>query len=818
MAHLSRDEALRACEGGWAEVEGIAQHLATCPACRTLALGTLAEKAARTKRAALLNATAEVAAFEKAQALDRLLAKAELAEIRRLTRGAQKGRVILSRFCHSPAFLDALLEALCSPRSREESESLANLAVLAVQGIDPAEGSDIFKNDRLAMIWTEAANARRVRGEWQPARAALLRSKEHRVRGSSDLLIRARWLSIAGSLQGDQGSCDEALASLEESRHAYALVEDWLSVGRTLIKMANCTADDEPERALAFLDRAKPYLLSADASLRSLTERIRTECLIALGRIEAALYAFAEAERLRSLHDRPAAALRSGFVAARLLEALGNLEEAETLFDAVVSEELERGHLKDALLDLVYIFAFHLRLGSPDRAADAGVRALHELTRHQGSGSERCRSVLAGLIDAARGQGLDEEMLRGAREYLRAEWNRAQPPAPRASTTTGERLFPRPRHAIIAPERALVEPLRARALWSRLRRETRRDQQAQVTGSSKYHTTAFVELLLAEIRRTPAREETEFLASLAVQAVSSVPTAPTLKHDLQAQIWTEVANARRVASEWRKAGAALGQVAKHLAGGSGDPLLRARERSVSASLLADQGRRSEALAALEECLGIYERLGAWHLVARTLVKMAHILVDTEPTRALTLVGQALPFMPAGDASLWCLAANIRVEAMIELGEIDLALQTFDQAAPLRGAGVSPLARRRGEFSAARLLERLDHIKEAVQLFEAVIADGFDHEAYREAFLDLLYLFGVHIRQGATDRAAAICRLAIERLDLFDLGHEQMRTVWVELRDAAMRRAISLEVLAEVRQFLKVHWKYPAPKPPRFSFH
>jgi tetratricopeptide (TPR) repeat protein len=798
-------------------VEGIALHLATCPACRTLTLGTLGDKAAAARRAALLKATAEVAAFEKAKALDRLLAKAALAEIRRLKRGAQKGRVILSRFCHSPAFLDALLDSLCSPRSREESESLANLAVLAVRGVDPAEGSEIFKNDRLAMIWIEAANARRVRGEWQQARAALLRGKEHRVQGSGNLLIRARWLSIAGSLECDQAGHEGALASLEESRQAYALAEDWLNVGRTLAIMANCTADDEPERALAFLNRANAYLSLADASLRSLVERIRTECLIALGRIEEALQAFAEAERLRPLHDRPAAALRSGFVAARLLEAVGHLQEAEMLFDAIVSEELERGHFKDAGLDLVYLFEFHLRLGSPERAADAGVRALDELTRRQGPGNEACRSVLAGLIDAARGQALDEEMLRDAREYLRAEWNRSQPPEPRPPTISGERSSAHPqRRAITAPDRALVEPIRARALWSRLRRETRREQHAQVTGSSEYHTAAFVELLLADLRRTPAREETEFLANLALQAIPHVDVTLSLKHDLQAQIWTEVANARRFASEWKKAGAALGQVAKHLTEGSGDPLLQARERSVSASLLADQGRRGEALAALEECLGIYEKQGAWLLVARTLVQTAHILVDTEPMRALTLVGEALPFMSAADATLWCLAANIRVEAMIELGEIDLALQTFHQAAPLRNEAASPAARRRGDFSAARLLERLGHAKEAVQLFEAVIADGFDGEAYREAFLDLLYLFGVHIRQGATDRAAAICRLAIERLDLFGLGHEQMRTVWQELGDAALRRVICLECLPEVRQFLKSSWTTPAPTIPRLT--
>src|ERR1700739_1502649 len=107
MGHLTREEILRACEGGWAEIERLAAHLAECPACRALAAGLLGDRAATLKRAPLLRSIVELAGFEKAKALDRLLAKAELAELRRLTRGAQKERVILSRFCHSPVSLDA---------------------------------------------------------------------------------------------------------------------------------------------------------------------------------------------------------------------------------------------------------------------------------------------------------------------------------------------------------------------------------------------------------------------------------------------------------------------------------------------------------------------------------------------------------------------------------------------------------------------------------------------------------------------------------------------------------------------------------------
>jgi tetratricopeptide (TPR) repeat protein len=397
MAHLVKEDILRACEGGWAEAEWSATHLATCRACRALAAGILRDRTVTAKRPPLLKIMVELAGFEQEMAAKRLLAKAELAALRRLRWGAQKERVILSRFCHAPAFLDAILDAIRAPRSREESESLSSLAVLAAQGL---AASEAFKNDLLAMIWIETANARRIRGEWQQARTALLRAEEHSTAGTGDRGIRARWLSIAGSFQRDQGRRDDAMASLEECWNTYSGCGEWPLVGRTLVTMAHCIADDEPERALILLERASVYIPLGDTSLRCHAEQIRTDCMVTVGRLEDALRAFAEAERLRSPHDRPSAALRSAFFAARLLESLGHAQEAEVLFDAVVAEELDRGHFKDAVLDLIYILGFYLRLGSPDRAADLGLRAVAELDRRDSRENEQLRSLLAHLIDA----------------------------------------------------------------------------------------------------------------------------------------------------------------------------------------------------------------------------------------------------------------------------------------------------------------------------------------------------------------------------------------------------------------------------------
>src|SRR5262249_1708432 len=154
------------------------------------------------------------------------------------------------------------------------------------------------------------------------------------------------------------------------------------------------------------------------------------------------------------------------------------------------------------------------------------------------------------------------------------------------------------------------------------------------------------------------------------------------------------------------------------------------------------------------------------------------------------------FLPIDQTELRWLAESVRTESLIEMGEAGRALQAFEAAESLRSGHARPDAERRSNFTAARLLEALGRLNQAEELFGAVIADGFERESYRAAFLDLLYLFGLHIRQGAIEKAVQVCRAALTQLDLLDLGHEQLRSVWTELRDAAMRRAISRESLAE----------------------
>jgi tetratricopeptide (TPR) repeat protein len=816
MTHLSGTELLRASKAGRVEVERMAHHLAACPACRALAADCLDDRALPERRAAPIRGLLELAAFERQAAVDRLLARAEMAGLARQSRGAQKAQAIRSPACHTPAFIDLLIAAVRAPHARDEAEFLSSLAILAVQRMEEKKNSAAFKNDLLGTVWIETGNARRIHGEWGNAQTALARAADHLERGTGNPALKARWLTITASLQNDRGARGEAMVSLEECLLIHEARRERVLFARTLVKMAHCAVDHEPARGLAFLDRAIISIPADDPTLRWLAESNRAECLVSLGRTEEALAAFSEAERLRPLQQRPNGSVRSVFTAARILEALGCPKEAEILFEEAIAGDIDAGLHKDALLDLLYIFGFHVREGQPERAAEVSLRTLAEIERQDTVLHEQLRSVWTNLIKAAREKTLDERMLLAAGDYLRAHW-RHPAPAPPVFVVASPGPLPCGTVQGSGDER-FIAPLLTLALWSRIRREPRKNQQAQVTASAKCHTRAFADILLQELRAAPSRDEAEFIASLALRAAGGMAEGTAFREDFLGEVWTEIANVRRIAADWDQARRALRRSEEHLARGSGNPLLMGRRRSVEASLLADQGRHEEAITILDECRGLYEEAKEWTLVVRTLVKAANTLVDHDPARAMTLAEDALDLVSADQTELRWLAESVRTESLIEVGEIGQALQAFEIAESLRSGHARPDAERRSSFTAARLLEAMGHLSEAEQLFLGVIADGFERESYRAAFLDLLYLFGLHIRQDATEKAVAVCHAALARLDLLNVGHEQLHAVWAELRDAAMRRAITRESLAEVRRFFTLHWKTPAARTPRFTFN
>src|SRR4051812_1884707 len=164
-----------------------------------------------------------------------------------------------------------------------------------------------------------------------------------------------------------------------------------------------------------------------------------------------------------------------------------------------------------------------------------------------------------------------------------------------------------------------VESLAAIAEWAELRRlPSRRGQRDRVRMTKACHTSAFFNLVLSELKEESCWEEAEFLAGLALLSIEAMSQrrqiAQVSHHDLQAEVWTAVANARRRAAEWKRAQQALANAELHLREGSGDPRLQAGLLSIRASTLADEGHVPQALDALERCKALYEGLSEWALL------------------------------------------------------------------------------------------------------------------------------------------------------------------------------------------------------------
>ncbi len=50
-------------------------------------------------------------------------------------------------------------------------------------------------------------------------------------------------------------------------------------------------------------------------------------------------------------------------------------------------------------------------------------------------------------------------------------------------------------------------------------------------------------------------------------------------------------------------------------------------------------------------------------------------------------------------------------------------------------------------------------RQAEPLFDEVVAGDIEHEFYKDAFLDLLYLYGRHMKAGDLEKAVSVCQKA-----------------------------------------------------------
>ena len=368
----------------------------------------------------------------------------------------------------------------------------------------------------------------------------------------------------------------------------------------------------------------------------------------------------------------------------------------------------------------------------------------------------------------------------------------------------------------------LSELLDAQAAWAEIQSLGVKGKRDKVRLSRTLHTPAFVEVLLEEgTAASPVEsEEIFYLAWLAAGQLPSTNISIELKNDLCAECLAEIGNARRRRTKWTGARDALKKGNEYVERGTRDGVAEGKLLCVAGALEDDLGNPEEALRILRRAVTLFEAAAEPFLKSRTLAQLAYILADPDPAESLRLVEQSLSLIPESNPRLVAFAEIIRMNCLITMGAPQEALLRFNDLKGLYEQFREPYIQMRRRYTSARILEHLGRSERAESLFQEVIAGDLEHGLMKDFFLDLAYLFGFHLRRGQSSDAIAVCRRAAQELSLVDdedagsePARDQMKSVWRGLEEEVKKGNVELGATAVLRNYIKVHWRVPAPDPP-----
>jgi tetratricopeptide (TPR) repeat protein len=371
----------------------------------------------------------------------------------------------------------------------------------------------------------------------------------------------------------------------------------------------------------------------------------------------------------------------------------------------------------------------------------------------------------------------------------------------------------------------LEEWLEAQAAWIEIRALSAKARRDKVRLTRPLHSLSFLSVLLEEgASASPAEgEELFYLALLVSQQLLAPRVSPELKNDLCAECCAEIANARRRLAKWAAARDALKKGIEFVERGSKNGVAEGKILCVAGALEDDLGNAEEAANIVRRALGLFEASGQMFLLSRALNQLGYIMVGEQPAESLLVVEKALALIPPNNPRLVWLAETTKIDCLLGIGAPQEALIRFNGMSGLYEQLREPFIQLRRRFNAARILEHLGRFKKAEILFQEVIAGDLEHGFVKDFFLDLVYLFGFHLRRGEPSEAIAVCRRASQELSLLEdeegsgeSARDQMRTVWRSLEEEVRRGTVDLGATAVLRNYIKAHWRFPANDLPSFG--
>jgi tetratricopeptide (TPR) repeat protein/DNA-binding XRE family transcriptional regulator len=353
-------------------------------------------------------------------------------------------------------------------------------------------------------------------------------------------------------------------------------------------------------------------------------------------------------------------------------------------------------------------------------------------------------------------------------------------------------------------------------LWKTLQRLPRQQRQARVDEAEELHTWALVERLCAESEKAAADSAPEaiHLSELALLLAGKVPGSPAWRARLQGYTWAFLGNARRVASDYRKAREAF-RMAWTLwkEGASGDPgiLEASRLLDLEASLLRDQGEMQAALERLDQALNLCESSTGR---SRIILKKAATLVTMgDYDGAVSTFNEAESLIDATrePRDFWAIKFN-RAVILCHLGrhqEAAAALPAIQRLAFQLNQALDLVRLRWLEGRCAAGLERT---KEAIEALSWVRSELAERQIRYDEALVSLELAELYLRGGALMKVKALARQM--RPVFVDVGvHDEARRALNLFRRAVEKEAVTSELVRPLVAYL-----YRARNNPKLRFH
>jgi tetratricopeptide (TPR) repeat protein len=284
---------------------------------------------------------------------ERLVAAGQWASLQKHPRARQLALIDAEPRLHTGGLYDTILEAARQTAAikPEQAIEIADLALAVAMSLDEEiYGENLiadFKSGALAV----RGNCKRIAEDFEGAQADLETAWELLEQGTGDVLERAGVLSLRGSWNIDLGFYKEAEELLEKAINIYKQAEDDSMAGRTMVKQAEAIGYHDPERAIPLLEEASGYINSIKEPMIELCMRHALAwCLNDTGQTQEALGVLEDSRGLYRKFRNRAIQFRLHWLEGRINRSLGNLREAEEIFERTATNFLERGLPQEYLL------------------------------------------------------------------------------------------------------------------------------------------------------------------------------------------------------------------------------------------------------------------------------------------------------------------------------------------------------------------------------------------------------------------------------------------------------------------------------------